>query len=58
MATFPHWQHFLTGNALPQRGDRNRSYGVNTGGLYDLYRRPKLVVDEVRALLTAKSESD
>lgn len=27
---------------------RGRSYGVNTGGLYDLYRRPKLVVDAVR----------
>jgi len=27
-----------------------RSYGVNTGGLYDLYRRPKLVVESVREL--------
>ena len=27
---------------------RNRSYGVNTGGLYDLYRRPKMAVEEVR----------
>ena len=31
-------------------GLRNRSYGVNTGGLYDLYRRPKLVVETVREL--------
>jgi len=30
------------------QGMINRSYGVNTGGLYDLYRRPKLVVEEVR----------
>lgn len=33
----------------------SRSYGVNTGGLYDLYRRPKLVVDEVRKLFRAKN---
>ncbi|MBR4652160.1 MAG: hypothetical protein IKO72_02260 [Kiritimatiellae bacterium] len=33
---------------------RARSYGVNTGGLYDLYRRPKLAVDAVRALYRAK----
>ena len=32
---------------------RGRSYGVNTGGLYDLYRRPKLVVDAVRELYRA-----
>lgn len=31
-------------------GLRNRSYGVNTGGLYDLYRRPKLVVETIREL--------
>ena len=31
-------------------GMRGRSYGVNTGGLYDLYRRPKLVVETVREL--------
>ena len=33
----------------------NRSYGVNTGGLYDLYRRPKLVVETVRRLFKAKA---
>ena len=37
-------------------GMRGRSYGVNTGGLYDLYRRPKLVVDAVRELYRAKPE--
>ncbi|MBR4616254.1 MAG: hypothetical protein IKO55_11665 [Kiritimatiellae bacterium] len=31
-------------------GFRGRSYGVNTGGLYDLYRRPKMVVETVREL--------
>ena len=31
-----------------------RSYGVNTGGLYDLYRRPKLVVETVRRIFRAK----
>ena len=30
-----------------------RSYGVNTGGLYDLYRRPKMVVETVRELYRA-----
>ena len=37
-------------------GLRNRSYGVNTGGLYDLYRRPKLVVETVRELFRGKAE--
>ena len=31
-------------------GITGRSYGVNTGGLYDLYRRPKLSVEPVREL--------
>ena len=31
-----------------------RSYGINTGGLYDLYRRPKLVVEEVRKAFKEK----
>ena len=39
-------------------GITGRSYGVNTGGLYDLYRRPKLVVDVIRELFTAKSAND
>ena len=40
------------------RGFYTRSYGVNTGGLFDLYRRPKLSVEEVRKLYKAKSELD
>lgn len=40
------------------RGFFGRSYGVNTGGLFDLYRRPKLAVEEVRKLYKAKSELD
>ena len=40
------------------RGMINRSYGVNTGGLYDLYRRPKLVVEEVRKLFKGKGEDE
>ena len=36
------------------RGMVNRSYGVNTGGMYDLYRRPKKVVEAVRRLYRAK----
>ena len=52
------WQFTDCKTYTRTRGARNRSYGVNTGGLYDLYRRPKLVVDEVRALYKAKSESD
>lgn len=35
-----------------------RSYGVNTGGLYDLYRRPKLVVETVRRLFSAKASGE
>ena len=35
-------------------GFRCRSYGVNTGGLYDLYRRPKMVVETVRELFRGK----
>lgn len=35
-----------------------RSYGINTGGLYDLYRRPKLVVEEIRKAYTEKKEED
>ena len=35
-----------------------RSYGVNTGGLFDLYRRPKLSADAAREVFTSKSEED
>ena len=50
------WQFTDAKTYTRTRGMRNRSYGVNTGGLYDLYRRPKLVVDEVRKLYTGKDE--
>lgn len=35
-------------------GITRRSYGVNTGGLYDLYRRPKLAVETVRETFGAR----
>lgn len=35
-----------------------RSYGVNTGGLFDLYRRPKLAVDVVTECYKAKALAD
>ena len=36
-------------------GMRNRSYGVNTGGLFDLYRRPKMAVEAVREMFSRKT---
>ena len=50
------WQFTDCKTYTRTRGMRNRSYGVNTGGLYDLYRRPKMSVEEVRRLYTAKEE--
>ena len=49
------WQ-FIDAKAYTRvtKGMRNRSYGINTGGLYDLYRRPKMVVDVVRRHYTQK----
>ena len=52
------WQFTDAKTYTRTHGLRNRSYGVNTGGLYDLYRRPKLVVETVRELFTGKSEQD
>ena len=40
------------------RGFYTRSYGVNTGGIFDLYRRPKMSSDVVREIFRAKSERD
>jgi beta-glucuronidase len=51
------WQFTDAKTYTRTRGLRNRSYGVNTGGLYDLYRRPKMVVDSVRKLFMGKDES-
>lgn len=53
------WQ--MTDAKTYTRRTRNmitRSYGVNTGGLFDLYRRPKLAVESVREAFSAKSECD
>lgn len=52
------WQFTDAKTYTRTRGLRNRSYGVNTGGLYDLYRRPKMVVETVRRMYTGKSEQD
>lgn len=52
------WQFTDAKTYTRTRGMRNRSYGVNTGGLYDLYRRPKMVVESVRKLFSAKSENE
>ena len=52
------WQFTDAKTYTRTSGLRNRSYGVNTGGLYDLYRRPKLVVETIRKAYTGKSESD
>ena len=49
------WQFTDAKTYTRTKGLRNRSYGVNTGGLYDLYRRPKLVVDAVREKFRAHS---
>ena len=37
-------------------GMRNRTFGVNNGGLYDVYRRPKLAAAAVREMFTNKAE--
>ena len=50
------WQFTDAKTYTRTKGLRNRSYGVNTGGLYDLYRRPKLVVETIRELYRGKSE--
>ena len=52
------WQFTDAKTYTRTRGMRNRSYGVNTGGLYDLYRRPKLVVEAVRKLFKEKNERE
>ena len=52
------WQFTDAKTYTRTKGLRNRAYGVNTGGLYDLYRRPKLVVEAIRELYRAKSERD
>lgn len=48
------WQYSDSRTYTRTTGLRNRSYGVNTGGLVDLYRRPKMAVEEVRKLFKSK----
>ena len=50
------WQFTDAKTYTRTSGLRNRSYGVNTGGLYDLYRRPKLVVETIRRLYRSKAD--
>ena len=52
------WQFTDAKTYTRTHGLRNRSYGVNTGGLYDLYRRPKLVVEAIRKLFQEKDEKE
>ena len=40
------------------KGMIGRSYGVNTGGLYDLYRRPKMAVKEVHDAFSSQAEKE
>ena len=52
------WQFTDAKTYTRTRGLKERTFGVNTGGLYDLYRRPKLVVETVRRMFRAKNEDD
>lgn len=47
------WQYSDAKTYTRRHAVHARSYGVNTGGLYDLYRRPKMAVDVVRELFWA-----
>lgn len=48
------WQYVDAKTYTRIEGLRDRAYGVNTGGIYDRYRRPKLVVDTVREFFKVK----
>ena len=48
------WQYSDCRTYTRTQGLRNRSYGTNTGGLVDLYRRPKMAAEEVRKLYRQK----
>lgn len=50
------WQFTDCKTYTRTKGMRNRSYGVNTGGLNDLYRRPKLAVEAVREQFRKKAK--
>lgn len=47
------WQYSDCRTYTRTKGLRNRAYGVNTGGLFDLYRRPKMAVEAVRRCFQA-----
>lgn len=49
------WQFTDCKTYTRTEGMRNRAYGLNTGGLYDLYRRPKLAVESVREVFGKKT---
>lgn len=51
------WQYSDCRTYTRTKGLRNRSYGVNTGGLVDLYRRPKMAVEAVRRCFQEKDSS-
>ena len=36
----------------------SRPYGVNTGGLFDLYRRPKLAAEAVRRMFSSRKDGE
>ena len=42
------WQYSDCRTYTRTKGIRNRPYGVNTGGLFDMYRRPKAAVEAAR----------
>ena len=52
------WQFTDAKTYTRTAGLGGRSYGINTGGLYDLYRRPKMAVETVRELFRNKKEAD
>ena len=49
------WQYCDCKTYTRTQSMRGRSYGINTGGLFDSYRRPKMAVEEVRRLFTRKA---
>ena len=48
------WQYVDAKTYTRIEGLRDRAYGVNTGGIYDRYRRPKLVVETVGEFFRGK----
>lgn len=48
------WQQNDSKTYVRTHNAMGREYGINTGGIYDLYRRPKLAVESVRRLFRSK----